>query len=638
MSRSRIRALALGLGIGLALLVGGRAWHRHAPLLSALPARLGGSPLALGPGPADADVTLFVSGEAIAASAAAGTFDALDLSWGWAATLAQEVGPFRVRDLSQGVPAVADATPLAIWTRSAGAATDGSSAAALAALVEGGALVVLDRPGPSLYPLAGFRPGTAPPHEAAPASGLSAAPDGPLGPAEAAALARLDVPFRLLTGEPSPDAEVVLRSGNRPAALRRRVGAGTVVTLLFDCARLVTSLQQGIPAPDLGVANRYPGRLAARVESNDLVASASLLDNDVPYADLLERLVLGLVEEVRPLPAWWGYPGGAAGAFLMTHDDEGFGNRARRMTRHDAEIDVVSTTFFLPSEGLTPDGLAAMRKDGTEAGIHWNRTGGNGARDDIYLGPLRVLRVERSLTKQVTWLRILLPDRVPVRASRVHLLAWGPTWAETFRELAAASIAIDSTYGVDPGSRGYLFGTGRPFRPLDEQGLPLPLLEIPHLVSEDPGGFDAGYLRGLLDASRASYHQAITVRARSDATAGKPSVAAYHQWRGAYELAREMDHRLMTAGGTADFEAARAGSSLRSEWDGGVLWVTGSPSRGDLSLVLPREAAGRTLAAVRGPGGPLALRETHRMGRAAVLLPAAPGPLEVEAVYRERSP
>jgi hypothetical protein len=486
-------------------------------------------------------------------------------------------------------------------------------------------------PSGDLAALGGFVPASAP---AVDERRLTADPHGPLGPLDAAALAAIDLPVSVQTGEVDADVEVLLRAGDRPAAIARPLGDGRIVTLLFDAARLVTSIQQGTPDDDLVVRNRYPDRLAPRLESDDLVISPALLQNEVPVADLVERLVAGWLEAARPLPAWWGYPGGAAGAFLMTHDDEGLGGKARWMTEYERRIGAVSTSYFMPSgKRFLPEDALAITADGSEIGLHWDRTMSDAARVDRWLGPLRLLHVERGLADQLDWLRERLPAAQPVRASRVHFLEWDAAWSGTLEKLAAVGITVDSTYGLDLDCRGYLFGTGRPFRPLDARGLPLPLLEVPHVGSEDLGGFGAEALERLLSQSRDGRHQAITLLFHPVTYGWRPSVALFREWKGSYESAARAGHASLTMSGLAGFEAARAASPLASVWTEGRLEIRGHAARADLALVLPIETDGRTLADLRLGEEPLHWDRTSRMGRDAALLAVPAGEFVLHARY-----
>jgi len=625
-----LRPLLLGFGVGMILLAAGTLYHIHAPWVRANDPAVPGAAAAV-PTSSAADVVLAISSGAIAAAADTRRFATLDLSWGWANLVAQEVGPFRVLDLDEPLPHPFPAPAVLIWSGSACRRSDAGWTGWLREQVAAGATLLLEMPAGDLAALGGFVPASA---AAVEERRLVPAADGPLGPLDAAALAGLDLPVRVQPGEITVDAEVLLRAGERPAAFARALGGGRVVTLLFDAARLVTSIQQGTPGDDLVVRNRYPDRLAPRLESNDLVISPALLENEVPVADLLERLLAGWLEDERPLPAWWGYPGGAAGAFLMTHDDEGFGGKARWMTEHERRIGAVSTSYFMPSgQRLLPEDAVATAADGSEIGLHWDRTAADGARADRTLGPLRLLHVERGLAAQLEWLRQRLPAGQPVRASRVHFLEWDATWSGTLAKLAAVGIAVDSTYGLDLDCRGYLFGTGRPFRPLDGRGLPLPLLEVPHVGSEDLGGFDAEALERLLASSRDGRHQAITVLFHPVTYGWRPSVALFDHWKRSYERAASAEHVSLTMSGLAGFEAARAASPLTSVWKDGRLEIRGRAGRADLALALPLAAGGRTLTEIRSAAGALKWDRTVRMGRDAALVVVPAGEFVLGATY-----
>lgn len=349
-------------------------------------------------------------------------------------------------------------------------------------------------------------------------------------------------------------AEVLATDGaGRPLIWRVARDGTRWIGLGFDLAHSVLAAQQGVPAENLEVENRFPGRHRDLLQTSDLVIAEELLDTTDPAADRLERLVGIVLDEGFPRPRLWYHPDAATGVFLMTHDDEAFGDRSRWMTEFESRIGARSTMLLQRGKDLTREGVAAMCDDGAEIGLHWNRLERAGAdyRATTWMG-VEWVRRRTSLAEQTAWLRSTLPGGMAIRSARTHFLVWGPDYGSGFRALAAEGFVADSSYGVDFGERGYLFGTGRPFQALDVNGLPLPIWEIPHLMSEDLAA-DREWLDRVLAQSAASEHQVVNVLFHPIDMDWRPSVELYELWRSSYKLARRHGHAILTMEELTDF-------------------------------------------------------------------------------------
>ncbi|MBM4319118.1 MAG: hypothetical protein FJ125_03960, partial [Deltaproteobacteria bacterium] len=384
--------------------------------------------------PVPADLLLVVDPAAVRRAAARGrSFAQADWSYGWYNFAVQELGWVAVLALQTLGPLDLAGRRAVVVTRSA-VASALPHLAELAAFVEKGGLLLLEQPDDGWQQLTGVR-GLGALQPAGPLSGTLIEQGYP-------ELLRMPTPTQLLpldcaargAGEragqaapaPAPGgAEVLLRSDGQPAACLRRVGHGAVVTLGLDVGRLITALQQGMPDPGgFRVSNRYPDRLSRHLESSDLVADPRLLDNPVPFADLLETLLASLLDRGNgPLPRWWGFPAGMAGAYLVTHDEEGVGDKAAWMAEAESRWGVRSTYFLMPGPGPSPAGLSTIRS-AAALGLHWNKLDDPDEEglEKLGWGPIRPLARMSTLVEQAGWLAGLTGQ--PPRLNRNHFLLW----------------------------------------------------------------------------------------------------------------------------------------------------------------------------------------------------------------------
>ncbi len=344
------------------------------------------------------------------------------------------------------------------------------------------------------------------------------------------------------------------------------------------------------------------------------------------------------------LPAWWWYPEEAGGAFLMSHDEEGFGGRAAWMAEAGAGWQCPTTNFIVPSPAITQEDLERYQRIDAEIALHYVLPGtqgedypGSGFDEEgrfqsFGLWKVRPVRRLFSPLEQRRWLAERSPGRTPASASRTHFLAWTDGYTDLFHALASADIAIDSSYGPDLKSRGYLFGTARPFRPLGREGLPLPLYELPFITAEDLGGADESFLLELLATSAQTTHQAISVLYHPNAFSWHPSVNNYLTWKGLCQKARTLDHRPSTFSKLARFWNDREGSTLRSYVNGDRIRIEYRGAPEGATLAVPVDWRGRSVDRLEG-ARPGVGRRIDVMGWPVYLVEVTPGEGTINLSY-----
>ncbi len=544
----------------------GAAWYLHTHPLH-LPARdeeAAGSPPP--PSPLTADTLLVLPGYR---DASAESFSQLDMSLGWYNTLAQELGTFRHTTATAFGPANLDGTRLLVLAASTCRAMGPEQIKAVGQWVESGGVLLIEQPDERWSAVLGLAlggGGLRPARRVTAADGLPAR--GSLR--DALLETPLDttmLPAQVAGGVADERSGVLMEVDGKPALIHRRRGLGHAYVLTLDMARAVMTLQQGKPLEDFSLPPvEQPSYVPpGMTQPHVLVHHEKLLAAEVPYADLLERNLLEVTASHLPLPRLWYYPGKLAGVYIMSHDEEAFGDKALYLTDWEYDNDHRSTSFIIPGP-MTPKALKTMSAQGHDVQLHWNRGfGGAYVEREAGLGPWTPLRVELSLKEQRGALEGSLKGQ-PTAINRLHGLTLDQDWSSTFRKLAGAQIAADSSYGpTGPKQFGYLFGTGMPFYPMDHNGLLLPVQEIPFVLQDDEN-LQPALHRKLVTESEGGYHQVIMPIYHSNTMVNRPSVEAIQSWRSMFGFAARHNHWVTTLREYLLFEEARRGSLLRSRF------------------------------------------------------------------------
>lgn len=499
----------------------------------------------------------------------------LDFGYAWYNALAQEVGPFKLRSAQSFTLEDLEGVHLVVVPGAAARSMDIAQIDNITMYVQRGGSLILEMPGPQWASLTGIG--------AALQSGrigkrITTAPGSALQNDFNTHLLEAPLYTRMLRMDTVDLAdlqpiEVLMTIDDVPAHLHRKVGEGHVFLLAFDFGMAVTALQQGIPGDDFSIP---PISQASEAEAaapftipERLVENPKLRQATAPYADLLERHVLYAPLRFRPAPRMWLFPETMMGALAMTHDEGGIGDKAAFMSLYEHEHGWTSTYFISPSDdGISNQGLDALRSQGAALGLAWHR----GVEDALYttggIGRLKPFRYEMSLIEQHKRLEGWAGQRVHIARARNQ--RWDRDYTLNWRKMAAAGVFIDSTYGPgDPNSLGYLFGTGLPFLPIDRNSLPLPVYEIPYILSDTAGlgPDDRTLLIKFFKESRAGFHQLLTIDIDADAMVRHPRVHTMETWMQAFELAKEERHWVTTLPEYMLHYEGRRRAQLRSQFN-----------------------------------------------------------------------
>lgn len=532
--------------------------------------------------------------------ASAARFSTLDPAQAWGNWLLQEFGSLRTATIAELDTLALERLALVVVP----AACDGHLVDAplkrLARFALGGGVVVFeeslhDRP-PSAAPveqaaaLAWCRPGLADSTLPARLRALSLAvrPRGPAkrepaweplvrvapaGGSEAAAPA---------AAEPRAPGAATGAGGATAAVAVRRTDAGGLLAVDLPFARHLLAWQQGCPADDFSIPPRHRAEAGVPFcQPNALVPEARLLDTLYPHADAWERLLAACVESVRPVPRLWYFPYAYDGAWAMTHDDEDFGDLSRWMTLEESRQGAASTLYIIPRR-ITAQGAADMAADGCDLALHWWRGWSSDLTHPVGLLGWTPLRRVWSLTEQRDRLQSLLPaGSGPVISNRVHGLMWDSHYTRDFRRLEAAGFKLDSTYG--PAGRkqlGYQFGTGFPFHPLDTDGRPFRLLEVPFLYQDDEN-WRPDLDEELLRDSAGSLHELLVPLYHATTMRWTPSAEVMDGYLASFARARRWNHWVTTLEGYRRFWERRAAARIARGERPGEFVVLGGAGGGD---------------------------------------------------------
>jgi len=618
----RRRGLFLLLAGGFALLT---VWYldRHPPLLPGWPkdAEQAGQ----APGPRDHGDVLLMLGPARPEPAA--NLDALDASAAWTNLLEAEFGAYSLARVEPDRPV--GLQPCRVVSASA---HDQLDLGELESFIQNGGVAFLDapsRPGdwaPGLLALAGLEQdgeSPFPPSSLLPALALDAIDRDAF---DASPFPR---PERISKLSPTKGGATPLNGSSPALFFERRLGAGKLVTAAFSVANLYLRMLQGIPEQDFSLTERH-GDYPGMIEPDDLVKDPALRENETPFADLLARAVGALLDppdlSVPGLPRLLWYPQGSSGLFLMTHDEDFRGGaELLRLLEDGRELGLKPTVFIIAhprvAEDWSQDDLLQVGRSGGAFGLHWNQLPMPEG-----LGPIEPIRRRQDLESQWNRLSSLAGPSASIRSNRNHYLVLQDGWTTSMRKLAAIGVRLDSTFGANKG-RGYLFGSARPYRILDQNGQPLAIRELPFINQEDWGAADQHYFTRLLRANAQRHHGALVSLFHSHLIVR--TEAGRQLFKEAARIALSTGHLPMNFDELLEFWDARQRARIRSVRTA-TEWICRiEVDRDDFQLALP-EAPSELLARARLDGRPLSSSRTRLGARECAVIPLQSGVHELK--------
>lgn len=396
-----------------------------------------------------------------------------------------------------------------------------------------------------------------------------------------------------------------------PVIYSRTVGKGKVVTVDFALAAQLSALQQGAPGDRMRVR---PRRSGDPVRTTDLIAAPRLFGSSVPYADILERFVVhGVVGTSEPLFFLWPYPNAAQGALLTSHQSRYVSGRPLWMSVHERSVGARSVTFVAPPDPQSNTHSLTEPEHSDHAALLWvvdpRNTGLQKAWGFLGLHPiiqpLSLKDQRRGLTQAFKGLR----DR-DIQGVRTWAGRWDTNFVRPFRKMQAHGFRYDTSYGPVPGlPQGYLFGTCQPFQPVDVDGTPFSVLEVP-VCFVDPSTDQDLQLVGRALRGASESMGVVHILTSADTFRDAPDMRAFDAWRDMLHFAKQNDMWIGGAGQFIRFRNQRSRAQLRvagksrerNERTGKTLAtryvIEIEVPNNQFTLAIPREIDGRKLLSV----------------------------------------
>ena len=565
---TRRRAGRLGVGIEiiltLALIVAGIGW-----LITR-------NPMTLAPVADDAHIAEEPNGDpgadvlvVLPTVSEAQSFEQLSTDQAWLTAVERELGPVRVVETSQLTRSVMDPCAWVIIPRGAASMLDPTQTQFVRNWVQDGGTVILEQPEGPWRGLIGQALSPARARETRRITSF----DGALSRGEMRAdILEMPMQTTLIPYNPPQlargrDYQVLLEVDGQPGIITLHIGRGRLLLLLFDFGRAAVRTMQGVPEPDFSIVPPE-GRQASTA---DLIADEALNASHIPFIDLLERNILYLADTHRPVGRLWHYPSTRRGALLVGHGEAGYGPAAAYMTdwEHSEEL---QSSLFAVAGSLSPEALARIGRVGIDVGLHWVPSGHDAVPYRTWgLRNFRPVRRPLSVLGQFDKLNHDLIPYGPVLVSRSVDGVWSEDYFSAFRTLEAGSLLMDASYGPPPARLsgeteyfGYVFGTGRPFRPIDRNGNRFEIHEMPVSIDASASGYSLARVRQLIVDSSESYHTTLATNWRPDMMAHRPSFDAIEGWQRAFVLAESQELWVTTYSSYADFLARRDESLVDS--------------------------------------------------------------------------
>lgn len=275
------------------------------------------------------------------------------------------------------------------------------------------------------------------------------------------------------------DTTIIAHINQHPAIVSRTIGAGTVLLYAFDVAYCVARLRQGDP--------QYVDLCAAGLDgiyrpSELFVHQLDPQRAHIPQADLHTALLAHLILQHAPQPRIWYYPSAQqTSIMIMTSDDDWsqvaeFEALIASLARHNAQC----TFFLVPQSRVTPHDVTRWQAAGHTFSVH------PALAQDIVVGLAtdepQVRIVADMLAENIA--RHQREYAAPVRTIRQHAVRW-LGYVEVAHVLASHGVRLDCNYLAVSPYLGYVCGSGRAVRFVDEQGHIIDCFQQPTLWTEE---------------------------------------------------------------------------------------------------------------------------------------------------------
>lgn len=408
----------------------------------------------------------------------------MDFSFAWYNAMSQIFGPFSIT-LTNRIRSANDLSnaKIIVIPQNAAAQMNDDQIQLIAQNVQLGASLIIEMPGQAWTPITGVRLHS---RGNSAIKRITAAPNSPLTGKYRDAL--LDVPLdtrvmRMDTSEnhPIPSNGLLLEIDGAVAHAKRPLGAGFVYIFAFNFGQAITSLQQGRPSDALSIDTEEVPK------TSNLILNEKMRANTIPYADILKNHVFACISQTTPIPMLWPFPEAHKSALILTHETGNLSDDAFLPAKTENEFKARSTWLVTASK-MSSQTLRTQQEKGFEIGAALLRTPTQAVYKPLGTSFFHPILIEQTMKDQKT--RIDEQASQSISTCKIAQSFWSHDYTASFRRLTAAKCRIDLSYAPGAhGDFGYLFGSSFPFLPIERNGLPIPIYEMPTLLDDTATSF-----------------------------------------------------------------------------------------------------------------------------------------------------
>jgi len=275
-----------------------------------------------------------------------------------------------------------------------------------------------------------------------------------------------------------------------------KIGFGFVYTISVEYGKWFLDITQGKPNGQKGRFTKGLNKNFQGIQTPDLRTDKPHPYCFTPVVDVFDHTLLGYILDKLRIPGWWYYPGAKSSAFVLTFDEDWFGDKIKKFPISN----VPATWFLVDDSDYDKQSVARLNSQGHSSQFHWNRFA-------VHLNKFGWHFCLRDAKEQVT--NIFKKTGIKPYVCRLHYLKWDSDFDNLFFVMKDAGIKIDSSFGPGRGQHGYRFGTGFPYFVSSKEGKPIGIEEIPFQIHEPVGGSSFDEAIKLLEDSEMYYHTAI---------------------------------------------------------------------------------------------------------------------------------
>ena len=308
---------------------------------------------------------------------------------------------------------------------------------------------------------------------------------------------------------------------------------GGIIFLDFNLGKRLTEIQQGKPNNNYTLKNKHG--IKEFKDTQSLIFSKQFQNNTKPYADVAKKTIIQEVEQYTEIPRLYNHQYKYDGTLIITHDEDYYGDKILYMQDIEKTQNNTSTFFLNQSSNKAPEELDSV-------GLHF----------DLFLN--------KSYQQQKQELETKAKKNIVL--NRNHFMLWQNHYTNMFNLLKTNNIEIDSSYGPNYG-KGYLFGTGSHFQPIDTNGKPINIKELPFHTLEDRAKNSKQFQETLLKQSKNQYHNTLSFLFHPNLSENES--ISKELWLNSFKLSKKYNHQITNLNKYNEFHKARTKTIIKNK-------------------------------------------------------------------------